>query len=255
MRKKTEIQQPFFLQKQIISILLLLIMLILEYETKNQSTTIYLAIFSYLLITLVTTFLPWIRSKINYPYILHNFLFILPFYLVLEHTQFIYTSINKESVISGLLGFIGVGLLLYSKKKEQIFALSSVESKIPLSKKDFIYKFTITLYSIIGEEIWFRLFLIPVLIPYFGAYAILISSLCFVHIHYINRWANTIYSVKSYMNQFVLSLILSSVYFITSSFLIVLLLHILYDLIYFILLVKRLLINSDEKQGDFFNDY
>lgn len=79
------------------------------------------------------------------------------------------------------------------------------------------------------EEIFFRAFIIFTLFDFVGYYVIFINSFCFVLHHYFFPWAKKQYSKKQYFSQFILSIILSTMYIMTNNLLLIIILHYIYN--------------------------
>lgn len=246
-------QQPYIFKKQLISLFICILLLIILFSFRSK----YLVVLSssYLLIILGIIFIPILRKKYKYPVALHQILYGLPFFNGLLFISSINIGILKIQIIPFLLiTLFSLGLLFFSRK-EIITELTSIKSNVPITIRNFLISFFYILYSIISEEVYFRLFLIGYFKDYFGLFSVLISSIFFIHAHYINRWANIAFTKKAYFLQFLLSILIGVFFFYTDSLLLCIFSHLIFNSILWMPLVKRLFISRKKQSISLFNDY
>lgn len=238
--------QPFIFKKQIISIIIIMTLFIFIKEFYLIKLNI-----AYLCVCLSFTFLPFIRSYFDYNRFLHYLTMYLPFYLpvILLSRGSVQLSINiLNCLIVGIICFfINFNVTYKSITDKDSFV-------IPIKTVEYITYNIHNLWILVGEEIFFRMFIISLLKNHIGIYSVAVSCILFIHCHFINRWSNRIYGIKSYIFQLLLSLILSLNYYIYSDIICSVLGHILFNSSQFIQLAKRL--KSGLKKDDvYFNDY
>lgn len=232
--------QPYIFKKQILACTLLCSALyIIAYLNRNFIKDEIIVVLFTLFVTLFITFLPYIYSSLKYPLWLHFILYNLPMFWV-------FPFVNKKNVVNierfVYVFFITLCLMiiiLLLSLKELKISICSKETKIPLNEKYFyieIIKFT---YSVVSEEFFFRLFLITFLHQHYGLLSIPLSACIFVYLHYINRWSNKMFSIKSYIMQFLFSLIVGFAFIYTNSIVLCIIFHSIFNCSELIIIVKR----------------
>ncbi|MGL5378393.1 CPBP family intramembrane glutamic endopeptidase [Clostridium sp.] len=207
----------------------------------------------YLLVVLSSTLVPSIKLFISYSNSIHVIIYYLAFYIpIFSINNNNNRDINLINSIS--LSILYSTLLLISNLRHNFKYISgdNIITKLPLSKKAFYFEQYSNIIAVIGEELFFRYFIISILKPYIGIYSILVSAILFVHVHYINRWANIMFTHRSYIYQFMLSIGLAYIFYTTSSILGIIIGHLIFNLPDTILCFKRLKVKDNE---DMFNDY
>lgn len=214
--------QPYIFKKQIISLAICTILLILCTINHFPSKIIL----SYIFIILIITFLPYTRSKIPYPLWLHYLLYNMPFWIPL-----IFHRHGKLFAFSPILGIILLTIcLLWTfyiiKIKKLHFLITSSE------RYEHIFNIFYYFYSLITEELYFRVFIISTLKEHSVnvVLIILFSSSIFVFTHYLNRWANVSFNLNIYLLQFILSIISSLFYYYGESVIYCIVLHFFFNI-------------------------
>lgn len=247
--------QPLIFKKQIISDLILVAALILEYLLNADNTILKVTLF-YLINVLGITFVPSIRG-FRYDWHIRHFIYYLPMVLPIF---FFHLNPDKVNYIGGASLGILIGILLllsnYKQNIEIIFG-ENIKSKVPINSKEITNEIYTAFIAPICEELFYRYFLIGILYPIIGYYSIISSTLLFVYSHFINRWANVMFDVKSYIYHFVTGALFSILYIYTRSILGCMIAHIIFNSIDLFTLYKRLRItkkHSEESSG-LFDDY
>lgn len=139
----------------------------------------------------------------------------------------------------GLLLSIGLAALLQLMRIHELINVLKVSFLLDrLDLSDFIRKFIIMIWMLIGEEIMFRFYLFQSLHGFLSPLAILLlSSFLFVLFHFHNKFAVNLYNYKDYIFQFLLSLGLGYIYISTHSLFLCILGHFIYNIGGYITLV------------------
>ena len=99
-----------------------------------------------------------------------------------------------------------------------LFFSNEYVSSIPKKHKiEYIYSIYVSIGCIIGEELYFRYFMIENL-KNIGNLAILISAVYFMLIHYLLPWGDRFHK-KDLLNQILFGLVSGSIYYISNSIL------------------------------------
>jgi len=99
-----------------------------------------------------------------------------------------------------------------------LFFSNEYVSSIPKKHKiEYIYSIYVSIGCIIGEELYFRYFMIENL-KNIGNLAILISAVYFMLIHYLLPWGDR-FNKKDLLNQILFGLVSGSIYYISNSIL------------------------------------
>lgn len=248
--------QPLIFFKQIFSIITIIIIIyIFLYKIRTfKSLNLIIVMFSYFLIVLSITILPTIKKVFNYDFYIQKLLAILPFFIIPIPPLIITCGIwTYHNIIINLIGILFILLMVIFEKKENENILNGIYSKIPLGKKDFLIELFFTTLSIIAEEFWFKYILISNISPLFKEGGVLISSILFVYIHYLGRWANLNYTIKSYIRLFIFSMISGMTYYLTGLLFFSIVMHLIFNIIAYIVLIKRSFFVSNKEV--LFDDY
>lgn len=232
--------QPFIFKKQIFTCaVLVVIMYFTMYFNQVIDEGIPIVLLSTTFVVMGVTFFPYIHVAIGYPEWLHILLYDLPLIttiIFVSHKKNIY---NEDFFIVIFISFGCILILLANSKKEYMEAINSIKTKLPIKTRDFIFELLKLIYSIVSEEIFFRGFLFAQLQNFFGISIILFSAGIFVFIHYINRWADRIFSKKSYLMQFLFAIVVGTMYYVTSSLIACVICHMIFNSSLFLVLIKR----------------
>lgn len=198
--------QPFIFKKQIVAILLCFVVMIVS-VVLGVRILVRTSFFYALLIVGITAF-PKLKSIFHYSDVTQTILFILPYYLPIIFMAIPKISLSFEKMIVFFYGFILILLLLFFERWELKKSLDSIKSKISITTSDFFSSLILTSLGILGEEFFFRVFLMDALSNLNEMPRIIAISLLFSLTHYLNRWANRNYKIKNYIIFFLLSLVL-----------------------------------------------
>ncbi|MGT2751190.1 CPBP family intramembrane glutamic endopeptidase [Streptococcus orisasini] len=253
------------LKKQKVSLVVLTLLLLLNIVGILNSTQYLLKIlFSYFVLIIAITFLPFLRQKINYSYKLQEILFglpmILPIFLFkLKTISFAIGKLKHFEIFLIYLLFLAVVLLLLHHKDYRMKS-SSPFIKLSISKKEVFLTILGMVYSIFTEEMYFRFFILSELEDYsyyLKIVFLVFSSFLFVGAHYLNKWAASMFTYKNYISQFILSMLSGNIFLVTNSLFYSLILHIAYNFPEIWLILKRLKYQQlhYENDGAFFDDY
>ena len=235
--KTASTNQPYFFKRQLIACIITFLFVFLSFVLWSHLIILSLSIFS---VIVGLTFIPSIRKIIKYPLWLHTLVFYFPLYLFpLVFGTVVYV---QNSLVSVFMGFaIGTAFLL-SKKFELKDSLKG--SKLHLYTKISLAQFALILFtqivSIISEELFFRNFLIEIMGSIIGIWSVLISALFFTLIHWLNRWSDKMFSLRSYCYHFLIGLSLGIYYYYTRSLLGCFFAHLIFNLPYLITSYKRI---------------
>lgn len=197
---------------------------------------------------------PQIRKKRKYPYILHIFLFYLPFnWILFLKNEIDITVIKITDIKTLLIIFLGTIILLLFNLKDYLGRINGVSSKIKIDKVTFKNQILALIICIVSEEIFFRFYTINNLLKLNLDWklSVLVSSFLFLVFHYLQKWSNII-SVKNYISIFILGLLLSFGYYKTNSLISCIVLHFIFNSSEFIYLLKRFTVKNVECK---FDDY
>lgn len=235
-------KQAYILKRQIlfmaINIFIIICLFILKQNNKRYDLLMKSSIWC-LVIIITITFLPLFHKKLGYPSFIHGILYDLPLFSALLEIKSNVSDFKNISCF-GIFGSVLVFFIIYFNRKEYLQAVNSIICNFPISRKEWLEKVISSIYCITSEEIFFRGFFVGRMKTEFGCYIVLISSLIFVLMHYINRWSNVMYTRKSYLLLFILSCLNGTCYYYTDCLLVVIFIHCLYNSADFIVLVKRL---------------
>lgn len=244
--------QPFIFKKQSYSLAAAVLLLFIEILYRADTVIIQLTIFYIFMISIVT-FAPIIREKLQYPLFLHTIVFMIP-YLV----PFLF--IHPEKAISNnfygiIFGIIIASVLLltnYSYIRKQ-FSHSNYLLSFGIDKSEFYNTLISNSTSILLEELFFRYLMMGVLFQVFGVYSVFISAVLFTHSHYINRWANVKFNLRSYIYHFIIGILIGILFYYTKSLIGCLVSHFIFDLPTYIILWKRF--RNANREVNYFGDY
>ena len=194
---------------------------------------------------------PYIYMEIKIPIWIHSLILYFPMYIVI-----IYPNSNRK--LSYDYFWIGIGIIIVCMLiswnwKEYKEGFLGVFSKIPISKSLFINKLFSSVLAIFSEEIFFRGFIIGKLKSAWHLESIVINAILFLYVHYINKWANKMFSIKKYISIFLLALALGTVFYYTNNIFICIFLHMIYNSSDFISLFKKSFIKK-KTIDDLFDD-
>ena len=243
-------KQPYIFKKQILSLCVIFIALVFSSQV---NASIFTVLIFYFFIAASATLVPSLRKNIKYPIILHTALFYLPLYVPLFFYRF--GNANAVSLNGILLGLL-FGLVLYGSKVKELkhtYSSANLTANSKITLREFLISLTWLLVALIGEELFFRYFLINILWYEFGYISILISTALFLHIHWINRWANKMFTKTSYLYLGVFSASVAFLYITTRSIIACALAHFIFNFSKYYTLAKRLLKRDDRTV--FFDDY
>lgn len=244
--------QPFIFKKQILSIIFITLLLVLSFLFKVN--TIYTIIeFFYLILLLTITFLPSVKRKFEYPISIHYVLFYLPLIIPIFFININYSlNFNILSIIVGVL--IGILLKLISQpfqEKNKLYNSDFLLTQI--STSEFLTEFLGSFIAIVGEEVFFRYFLIGLLSIKIGPLSIIINITLFVHSHYVNRWANVMFNKKSYLFHNIIGIVLGTFMYYSNSLIGCIIAHAIFNSHEFVTLIKKYRVRNTSNQ--FFDDY
>ncbi|MDF2880060.1 MAG: amino terminal protease family protein [Clostridiaceae bacterium] len=233
--------------RQKFSLFFLISILIIAFKLKLPSIIVN-SILAYLMLIIFTIFVPFF--KINR--IIKNHIFYLPLYIPV----FIIGLSPEVIEVNIKVFFIGImfGLIMILINiKTFLYYLSNKNamSSVYLDKKEFYYRVYLTLVSVIGEELFFRFFLLGK-ISMLTNYSILISTILFVYMHYLNRWAKDNFNAKIYILHFIVGLICATVFVLFKNILSCIIAHLLFNTPHIILQYKR---TKVAKEAKLFDDY
>lgn len=245
--------QPYIFKKQLISLALFLLLLIFLLLFHKDSVFVMPVLF-YCFQVISITFVPSLRRKIEYPLFLHTIFYYSSMLLPLFFVD-IYIS-EPRDIVGVTIGMTSSLFMLLSNIKHNRKYVST-ENYMVLSGidiREFMYQNYNNIYAVVSEELFYRYFLIGYLYKYIGIYAVLLSTLLFVYSHYINRWANLSFTLKSYIYHGLCGLIFGLLFFYTRSLFGCIIAHILFNSPEFIVTYKRY-INNKKEMNPLFDDY
>lgn len=237
--------QPFIFRKQIYSLIIAIISLIAGLLLSIHIAIIQVVIF-YFYKLLVYTFAPVIREKLRYPLLIHTMIFISPYLVPFIFVH--YNNIPANNLQGLILGVIISSVLLLSNFKHirQQFSPSNYLLSFGIDRSEFYNSLISISISIIVEELFFRYLMISLLSQAIGVYAIFISAILFTHSHYINRWANVKFNLRSYIYQFVIGILLGMLFYYQKSIVGCIVSHFIFNLPTYIILLKRFRNTNEE---------
>lgn len=241
--------QPLYFKKQFYAIGMIVLTMFITFLYIPKSNLLHVLIF-FLIFILGLTFFPSIRG-FKYSRVIRHTLFFVPPLLPLLGYQL---GIGKgDHILSIFLGII-FGLLLVVGNLNYIkeFLSNSPLMFVRIRKNEFYFESFKIVIAVIVEEVFFRLFIFSMLRDEIGIMIVLISSLLFVWAHYLNRWANIKFGLKSYIFQFLVGVVSGIVYYVTTSIVGCILVHLMFNGYMILALYNR---TKLKKQGDLFNDY
>jgi len=186
--------------------------------------------------------------------ILHHLLYGFAFYFPLFFFDFNHS--DSANVIASLIVGLFIGTTLYLSKIKELkytYSSSNIKAKSPMEIKESAVEISANLFQLVGEEVFFRYFIINILWDDFSYFAIGISALLFVHTHFINRWANKVFTGISYVYHGILGIALGFLYITTRSLLGCILAHMIFNFSGYYVMVKRTALSF--RKGNLFDDY
>lgn len=199
---------------------------------------------AYLTITIV--FEPLLYRRLKYNRILHRVLFYFPLYFPIFWGD-LFLSVNKDASHIYLLLIIFFLIVVWwvVNIKKIIVTKNSILSKFKVPMLKNLYDSMWVLIPIVGEEAFFRGMVLPIIffLSKNEAVAILVSSIIFVYLHYVNRWSESLFNSMSYIGQLSLSILLSALIFAGGNIFECIVIHFLYNLQLWLPILMRI-INS-----------
>lgn len=245
--------QPFFFKKQLFALILFLTVFIFQVTIKPSNAIISI---SFILIILSMTFLPYFKSKIGYPRWIQVMLFSFPLYFPIILTNYQNLQIFKFDLRIFFIGAAATCFLTFIVNWKIIYAqFTSPITNIKLEKKKAFFLLLEILVIVLGEELYYRYFLLTHGQMFLDATtSILLSSFLFSYSHFLNRWATITFTRRSYISLFALGITLSYAYLKTESISICILLHLIYNSVQISTIIKRLFARDFSKSLSF-DDY
>lgn len=247
------LNQPYIFKKQIVAIVFFSLIFLILKCVNNNSIFIY-PVFSYCIVIISITFVPCMRKNIQYSIFLHTILYYSALYLPLVVINIEIKNINNFTGIS--IGIIISLLLIFSNYKHNIKYISSqnyiIFNKINLNK--LIYHIFTNVYSVVGEELFYRFFLIGFLYKTIGIFSVLLSTIVFVYSHFISRWSNVHFNLRSYIYHGITGISFGLIFFYTKSISGCIIAHLIFNSPEFIVIYKRYK-NSKKESDMLFEDY
>lgn len=234
--------QPYIFKKQIIflAICLFFVKFIDNrfYEIRNICIYFSVLIFG-------ITFVPSLKKMKNYNDYIHMVIY-YGFYIVpiFKHQINFSSSFDINIIVVSIIACLLILLTNFNHFKFYLSKNNKINN-FPISLGSFIFFACDSLIGIIAEEYFFRSYLITSLKTAIGKNSILISSFSFVLIHYLNRWSNTMYNIKSYINHLILGLVLGMIFYYSNSLLAVIVGHFVFNSPEWIINIKRLFMKRD----------
>lgn len=244
--------QPYILKKQIVSLAFFsIIFLVLKLLANNIFTV---PVFYYCIEIIFITFVPSLRRKIKYPLFLHSILYCFAMFLPLFIVDI--KIGNAQNLIGISAGIMVSILMLLSNYKHNRKYISSKNYMIfdKINFNGLFYHVFTNVYTVVGEEFFYRYFLIGFLYRHIGIYAVPISAAVFVYSHFINRWANKNFNLRSYIYHGITGIAFGLVFFYTRSICGCIVAHLIFNSPEFIVIFKRYT-NSKKASQVLFVDY
>lgn len=246
-------EQPYIMKKQVYALILLFIIILIGH-INHINNNILLGLFLYFIVVLGITFIPSIPRIIKYPKFVQVFLYELPMWGPIHLVECRFWIEAKDFIFWFIIEICIIFILIYMAKEEFLSSINNVRNKVPISGKDFCVEIFGAIFALISEEVFFRVFLVGYFVDIFGWKTILISSLLFTISHYLNRWANKLFTAKIYLFQFLFGFCVGWIYYVSESLVLICLGHFLFNISDIIILLKRL--KAGNKKGDsLFDDY
>lgn len=243
--------QKYILKRQIISLGILPLLIGIFYNLKVEAMVTSLSL--YFFVVLFITFVPSLRKVIKYPLIVHYIIYFSPMFLPVALFNYGIGESHPFFLVYGIL--LGT-TLLFTNIKHTMWVVSKKNpiSKSPISLNEFKLSVFHFLISLLSEEIFYRYLVINILKNEIGALSIVVSSILFVHSHMINRWANKIFTLKSYIYHLIIGITFGFMFYISNSFSAVVCAHMIFNCPQLILNWKRYC-SKNIVQESFFDDY
>jgi len=192
----------------------------------------FLAPFVFFFIVIMTEIsAPFVRG-FRYSRMIRYPLFLVPYFLPLF--SFGIPATGHEDLLLGLaLGIALGGCLVFVQFKKIKLLLSdeAIELLVPDSVQilPLIVFVTFNIFSSIGQEIFYRAYMLPALTSYISIYSILVTAFLFSFEHYLNRWATVTYENRDYPILFLVGCAFGLLYFFTKSIAGCVLAHTIYN--------------------------
>lgn len=247
------LNQPYIFKKQIVSLVFLSFVLLILKCVNNNSIFIE-PVFYYCIVIISITFVPYLGKSLQYPIFLHTILYyfalFLPSLVINIDTR---SSQNSLGMIIGIIAGILLILSNYKHNRKYISAENYIIfSKISLS--ELIYHIFTNVCAVVGEELFYRYFLIGLLYKNIGMNVVFLSSAVFVYSHFISRWANVNFNLRSYIYHGITGIAFGFIFFYTKSISGCIIAHLIFNSPEFIVIYIRY--KSSKKEYDIlFDDY
>lgn len=219
------------------SIILGLCFTILIISKMYNIEMIFIISITFLFIILVEIFLPILREKKKYNIYIHITIFYLPLWIHVIKSPNV-SLINKYTSHFFIIVLLILCFVLNLEFLKKVLTGRVLVANASITPRNFnveLYQFCLALIS---EEIYFRMFLTTVM-ESLGIYTILIEACLFVIMHIANRHASYIFSLGVFLKQFILAILLGIIYFTSNSLLLAIIGHLLFNLPYLLILIKR----------------
>ncbi|MFD1608803.1 CPBP family intramembrane glutamic endopeptidase [Oceanobacillus luteolus] len=204
---------------------------------------LYEIIISEVIIICSLLLLPKLIGKIND--LIRSLLFFLPYILpIFVFRVDIFEGYSNHLLIF-IFGLMFVVLLHFFNISEYriMFDPALIDFMKPINLNNFLFRLLESYGSAITEEIFYRGFVLFILISYINPiYAILITSLLFISNHLYNRHAEDRFTYKNLFMIFCLSCVLSGVFYYTQNIFYCIVLHLIYNtpqIVYNFILYKK----------------
>lgn len=248
--------QPYIFKKQIVTsgIVFLFIVLCVCLALPRK---IFITLIVYEVIVIGAMLIPSIPRIIKYPKWLHTIIYELPFVITAFFDISIINHTIVECILMGVISLFATSILLLISRKEYLKNITSITTYMPINLNRYVLEVLKMIFQVLFEEICFRRFFIGWLKQDYGIATILASALLFTYTHFLNRWANVKFNVFIYIEQFILGLILGSIYYASGSLFICVICHLMFnssDLFNLTIRLKRTL-NNKSKRENIFDDY
>lgn len=244
-------EQQYIFKKQIISILILILLICSQQIFLNGQYT-YVSML-YLFVVSSITFVPSLRKHFNYPLPVHYGLYYLPMILPTFFLKEVQINYSLKYTLYGVILSVVLSLTNY-KHTRKIISGSNIMTLMSMEKKEFLMSIYLFFIALISEELFYRQVLISVLKVEIGVYSILASTFVFWHSHYINRWANKMFNIRSYIYHLIVGLSFGALFYYTNSILSVIIGHAIFNSPQLVVNYKRYKRNSIVETS-IFDDY
>lgn len=245
--------QPLIFKRQITAVCIVTAINIVALALIN-SYQIKLVLAIYLLELIKLTFLPSLRGFKFSKYLRYTLFFTVPIIVALV---FSHSMIYINTIKSMIYGFVLGAVLLLSNYKYILNIIDKdnpfINVKVQIS--EIFYTLVEFVLGCIAEELFYRHFIISNLYRYDKILAILVSTFMFVSAHYVNRWSNRMFKMKSYIYHTIIGIANGCLYVVTGSVVGCILSHMIFNSSQLIILYKRYMTTKEVMEENIFNDY